>query len=93
MSAKSLQLCPILKVCSLAGSSVHGISQARILDGVAIFFFRGSSQCRGQRGLLHLLQWQAGSLPLANASKNQKRLIEKIWYHDSTSINYMKFNL
>ena len=31
---------------SLSGSSVHGISQARILEWVAISFFRGSSQNR-----------------------------------------------
>ena len=30
--------------CSLPGSSVHGISQARILEWVAISFSRGSSQ-------------------------------------------------
>ena len=29
--------------CSLPGSSVHGISQARILEWVAISFSRGSS--------------------------------------------------
>ena len=29
--------------CSLPGSSVQGILQARILEWVAIFFFRGSS--------------------------------------------------
>ena len=34
--------------CSLSGSSVHGISQARILKWVAISFSRGSSQTRGQ---------------------------------------------
>jgi len=32
----------------LPGSSVHGISQARILEWVAITFFRGSSQPRGR---------------------------------------------
>ena len=32
--------------CSLPGSSVHGISQARILEWVAILFSRGSSQPR-----------------------------------------------
>ena len=32
--------------CSLPGSSVHGILQARILEWVAISFSRGSSQCR-----------------------------------------------
>ena len=30
--------------CSLLGSSVHGISQAKILEEVAIYFSRGSSQ-------------------------------------------------
>ena len=30
--------------CSPPGSSVHGISQARILEWIAIFFFRKSSQ-------------------------------------------------
>ena len=32
--------------CSLAGSSVHGIFQARILEWVAISYSRGSSQSR-----------------------------------------------
>ena len=32
--------------CSPPGSSVHGILQARILEWVAIYFFRGSS-CLG----------------------------------------------
>ena len=34
------------KDCSLPGSSVHGISQPKILEWVAIFFSRGSSQPR-----------------------------------------------
>ena len=34
--------------CSLPGSSVHGISQARILEWVAISFSRGSSCPRDQ---------------------------------------------
>ena len=34
--------------CSLPGSSVHGILQARILKWVAIPFSRGSSQARNQ---------------------------------------------
>ena len=34
--------------CSLPGSSVHGILQARILERVAIFFSRVSSQPRNQ---------------------------------------------
>ena len=43
------QLCPTLcnpAVCSLPGSSVHGILQAIILEWVAIPFSRGSSQPR-----------------------------------------------
>ena len=40
--------------CSLPGSSVHGIPQARILEWVAIPFSRGSSLSRDQiLGLLH----------------------------------------
>ena len=34
--------------CSLPGSSVHGIMQARILKWIAIFFSRGSSWPRNQ---------------------------------------------
>ena len=48
-SAKSLQLCPTRCYpmnCSLPGSSVHGILQARILGWVAFPFPRGSSQPR-----------------------------------------------
>ena len=43
------QLCPTLcnlMDCSLSGSSVHGIFQARILEWVAISFSRGSSRPR-----------------------------------------------
>ena len=40
-----LTLCNLMD-CSLPGSSVHGILQARILEWVAIPFSRGSSQLR-----------------------------------------------
>ena len=43
------QLCPTLcdpMDCSLSGSSVHGILQARVLEWGAIAFSRGSSQAR-----------------------------------------------
>ena len=46
--------------CSLPGSSVHGISQARILEWVAFFFSRGSSWPRIQTRSPAL---QADSLP------------------------------
>ena len=45
------QSCPILcdpVDCSLPGSSIHGILQARILEWVAISFSRGSSRPRDQ---------------------------------------------
>ena len=43
------QSCPTLcdpVDCSLPGSPVHGIVQARILEWIAISYFRGSSQLR-----------------------------------------------
>ena len=40
--------------CSLPGSSDHGISQARILEWVAIFFSRGSSRPREQTHVSYL---------------------------------------
>ena len=40
------QLCVTLFICSPPGSSVHGISQARILEWVAISFSRESSRPR-----------------------------------------------
>ena len=46
------QSCPTLcnpMDCSLLGSSVHGILQARILERVAIPFSRGSSQLRDRK--------------------------------------------
>ena len=55
---KSFQLC--LTLCdpmdhSLPGSSVHGILQARILEGVAICFSWGSSWLRDQNQTLSLM--------------------------------------
>ena len=45
------QSCPTLcdsMDCSLSGSSVRGIFQARVLEWLAISFFRGSSQSRNR---------------------------------------------
>ena len=64
------KLCPTFwdpMECSPTGSSVYGISQARILEWVAIFFSRGSSQPRdqthisytGKRILQHWATWEA----------------------------------
>ena len=40
--------------CSLPGSSVHGIPQARILEWVAISFSRGSSRPRDRTQVSHI---------------------------------------
>ena len=61
-----LTLCNPME-CSLPGSSVHGISQARILEWVAICFSRGISKprvpthisCVGRRILYHTATWKA----------------------------------
>ena len=45
------------------GFSIHGIFQARILEQVAISSCRGFTQPRVILNL-HLLHWQADSLPL-----------------------------
>ena len=53
-----IQLCPTLcdsMNCSLLGSSVHGILQARVLEWVAISFFRGSSRPRDQTLVSHIV--------------------------------------
>ena len=52
--------------CSPPGSSVHGISQARILKCLVFFFFKGSFQprdqthgyCIGRRILYHWATWE-----------------------------------
>ena len=40
--------------CSLPGSSVHGIFQARVLEWIAISFFRGSSRPRDRTQASHI---------------------------------------
>ena len=57
MGAKSLQLCLTLydaTDCSLPGSSVHGILQARILEWIAVPSSRGSSQSRVRTRISYL---------------------------------------
>ena len=54
---KSLQSCPTLcdpMDCSLPGYSVRGISQARILECVAIYFSKGFSQPRDRTWVSHI---------------------------------------
>ena len=75
--AKLLQSCLTLcdpMDCSLPGSSVHEVLQARILEWVAISYSRGSSwsrqqthisciSCNGQRFLYHLATREAQTSP------------------------------
>ena len=49
--------------CSLPGSSVHGISQASILECIAISFSRGSSWPRDRT---HIFYSEVDSLPLSH---------------------------
>ena len=56
-ASKSLPLCPTLchsMDCSPPGCSVHGILQARILEWVAIFSYRGSFQPRDQTHICYV---------------------------------------
>ena len=53
--------------CSLPGSPVHGIFQARILKWVVISFSRGIFPIQGSNPHpQRLLRWQADSLPLSH---------------------------
>ena len=76
------QSCPNLcnpMDCNLPGSSIYGVSQERILDLVAIYFLRGSSQprdqtlascisCTGRQILYHRATWKdlvkGGAMPI-----------------------------
>ena len=65
-----LTLCNAMH-CSPPGSSVHGISQARILEWIAISFSKGSSQGSN----IHFLHWQADSLPLCHLGRPYKSML------------------
>ena len=60
--------------CSLAGFSVHEITQARILEWVSLPSYRGYSGPRGQTNTsLCFLHWQASSLPPAPLGKEDRK--------------------
>ena len=70
LGAKQLQSCLTLcdpMDCSPAGSSVHGVFQARILEWVAMPSSRRSPD--PNQHLLRLLLFQGGSLPLVPLEK------------------------
>ena len=67
--------------CSLPGSSVHGILQARILEWAAMPSSRGIFPTKegSNPRLLRLLLWHSGSLPLAPPEKPKSRLGFPSW--------------
>ena len=72
------QSCPTLcdpMDCSLPGTSIHGIIQARILEWVAISFSRGSSWPRDWTCIegLHFNIWATREAPVQNESFLKKR--------------------
>ena len=95
------QLCPTLcnpMNCSLPGSSVHGIFQARILEWVAISFSRGSSQPRDRTLVFCVVGrrftiWDTREAPLHSKGdckqdeKTTLRVGENIWKQSNWQIN------
>ena len=88
----SAQSCPTLfdpMDCSLPGSSVHGIFQARILEWVAISFSRGFSQPRDQtfiscvsrigRQILYHWATRKDVREIGCYTKNDKAILKNIW--------------
>ena len=65
--------------CSPPGSSVNGISQSRILEWVAI---PSPGDLQNQGSNLHLLHWQADSLPLSHQGSpgEYKPHFESFWW-------------
>ena len=66
--------------CSPPGSSVHGVSQERMLEWVAISSSRVSSWPRDRTHISFiessLLHWQVDSLPLSHQGRPSKCLLE-----------------
>ena len=78
--------------CNLPGSSVHGISQARILEWVAISFSRRSSQPRDRTHISCLAGgFFTTELPGKPQTKPYKRLI--YWQAQSKVFHYPNFTI
>ena len=87
--------------CSPPGSSIHGILQARIVEWVAISFFRGSSPPRNQTQVSCILGrrftiWVTREVPLINKEMQIKPIVRyhltpkyvQIWYKICTTPHY-----
>ena len=89
------QPCPTLcnpMDCSPPGSSVHGISQARVLEGVAMSFSRGSSQardwiniscvsCMSKQILYHWATWKPIEEDESERKWNCSVMSSSLWPH------------
>ena len=69
--------------CSLWGSSIHGIFQARVLDWVAVFFSRGSHRPRNEPGSPALQAddftlWATGKLQPQRKPSRGERLVNSM---------------
>ena len=77
------------------GSSVHGIFQARVLEWVAIFFSRGSSQPRDRTWVSHIVSrrfthWATREVMNIYFNLNFK-LITNIFFFFTISMSYEMF--
>ena len=92
-----LTLCDPME-CSLPGSSIHGILQARVLEWVAISFSRGSSRPRDQTRVSCIAGrcftiWATRETPITylenpkkSTKKNPLELVNSVKLHDTKSI-------
>ena len=76
--------------CSPPGSSVCGILQARILESGCQLLLQGIFWPKDQTYVLHLLHWQADSLPLAPPGKQLANADNEIIYN---MISFESMNL
>ena len=94
MHIKLLQLCPTrchAMDYNQPGSSVYGIFQARLLEWIAISFYRGIFQTQGLNPhLLRVLNWQADSLSLALAGKTVHKVRLALEMRNLTQSNASK---
>jgi len=76
--------------CSLLGSSVHGIFQARILEWVAISFSTGSSQPRDRSQVSHIVGRRFTVWAAREVQNTQKNYTKEIFM---TQITMMVWSL
>ena len=88
--------CDLLN-CTLPGSSVHGISQARILEWVAISFSMGSSQHRDWShlscivGRFFTIEPDSFPLEVPTCVISSVRLLSHIWLYDPMDCSMLGF--